>query len=200
MSMYDWEDLLTRWSSEILHSQRHVDMLRKLGSMNPHLYGPEVFQTGWLGFPGANPDQIAAAEARLGVALPPDYRDFLELTNGWRWTGTFIPRVLPIEEVRWLRETDPDLIAAWVDIPSPGGHGPVDLYESRYIASTLQVSEPETGGTAVYLLNPRVVSPNGEWEAWFMAHWVPGSERYPSFWELMNAEHRSFLNLNERGL
>src|SRR5262249_28866812 len=31
------------------------------------------------------------------------------------------------------------------------------------------------------LLNPMVVWPDGEWEAWFFANWLPGAARYPSF-------------------
>ena len=32
--------------------------------------------------PGASEDELRAAEARLGVSLPPDYRAFLHATNG----------------------------------------------------------------------------------------------------------------------
>lgn len=44
----------------------------------------------------------------------------------------------------------------------------------------------------VYLLNPRVVTPDGEWEAWYFAHWLPGAVRYRSFWDLMNDEYHNF--------
>ncbi|HEY3110361.1 MAG TPA: hypothetical protein VGL23_16490 [Chloroflexota bacterium] len=40
-----------------------------------------------------------------------------------------------------------------------------------------------------------MVTPEGEWEAWFFANWYPGASRYRSFWELMQAEHASFLEL-----
>lgn len=32
----------------------------------------------------------------------------------------------------------------------------------------------------------------GEWEAWYLAHWLPGAVRYPSFWHLMNDECKDF--------
>ncbi|MER6977287.1 hypothetical protein [Streptomyces carpinensis] len=46
--------------------------------------------------------------------------------------------------------------------------------------------------TDVYLLNPCVVTSDGEWEAWYLAHWLPGAVRYRSFWDLMNDEYKSF--------
>ena len=39
--------------------------------------------TGLVPNPAAAEAQIAAAEARLGHRLPPSYREFLELHNGW---------------------------------------------------------------------------------------------------------------------
>lgn len=38
------------------------------------------------------------------------------------------------------------------------------------LATTLVVSDEEDG--APVLLNPAVVDEDGEWEAWFFAHWV----------------------------
>jgi hypothetical protein len=46
--------------------------------------------------------------------------------------------------------------------------------------------------TDVYLLNPCVVTEDGEWEAWYLAHWLPGAVRYRSFWDLMNDEYTTF--------
>jgi hypothetical protein len=33
-----------------------------------------------------------------------------------------------------------------------------------------------------------VVTPDGEWEAWFFANWLPGANRYRSFWEMLQTE------------
>ena len=49
----------------------------------------------------------------------------------------------------------------------------------------------------MYLLNPMVVTPEGEWEAWMFAHWLPGARRYRSFWELMGGEYRMFLRVRQ---
>ena len=62
----------------------------------------------------------------------------------------------------------------------------------EYLETAFQISERERAGTAVILLNPQVVTEEGEWEAWYLAHWLPGAARYRSFWELMEAEYESF--------
>lgn len=72
------------------------------------------------------------------------------------------------------------------------GQDPV-LFCVEYLQSMLEISEE--GDSAIYLLNPNVVTPGGEWEAWFFANWLPGANRYRSFWEMMQAEHQAFLRL-----
>jgi HEAT repeat protein len=58
----------------------------------------------------------------------------------------------------------------------------------------LQISA--IGDAAVYLLNPQVITKNGEWEAWFFANWLPGAHRYRSFQELMQGQYTSFAALD----
>jgi cell wall assembly regulator SMI1 len=43
----------------------------------------EVKASLWLGRPPASDSQISQAEERLGIALPPSYRTFLRVSNGW---------------------------------------------------------------------------------------------------------------------
>src|SRR4051812_35751521 len=102
MPAYDWTGLLQQWSAEIMQSHSFADTLEGDEVTYPGMYTDEVLQSGWLGYPPATEEQIAHAEDRLGATLPPDYRAFLLTTNGWRWTGTFIPRVRPVEEIEWL--------------------------------------------------------------------------------------------------
>jgi HEAT repeats len=59
----------------------------------------------------------------------------------------------------------------------------------QHLPSLVQISDVDDG---VYLLNPRAVTPDGEWEAWFFANWIPGATRYSSFAHLMVQEYRSF--------
>jgi hypothetical protein len=69
---------------------------------------------------------------------------------------------------------DQETIDVWSASSDPDGF-------ERHLPATLQVSARETVGTARYLLNPEVTSADGEWEAFYFAHWLPGVRRYPSF-------------------
>ena len=187
--MYEWEPWLQKWNSELL--ARH-DPTEYNAFVDPQVT-PAVLASGWLGFPGVSEGQLAELEARLGVTLPPSYRSFLRVSNGFLQPGVIVPRLLPANEVAWLRELDPDTIDAWIETASRAGHvaNPDDF--EQYLSTALQVSSRETVGTAMYLLNPRVTSADGEWEAFFFAHWVPGVRRFPSFWALMQAEREDLL-------
>lgn len=52
------------------------------------------------------------------------------------------------------------------------------------------------GDSAIYLLNPETVTPDGEWEAWLFANCLPGAQPNRSFAESMQAEHQSFRELS----
>lgn len=56
------------------------------------------------------------------------------------------------------------------------------MFDVRYLSTAIQISEVDDG---VLLLNPAIVTPEGEWEAWFFANWLPGALRSPSFFELI---------------
>ena len=130
---------------------------------------------------GASAEEIADAERRLGTTLPPGYRSFLETTNGFGPIGHFVRRLRPVAEVRWLRDEDPELIQIWAEATGDDA-----------LTKTLVVSDEEDG--ARVLLNPAVVGEEGEWEAWFFAHWVPGAEPYSSFRGLLEETYSRFVD------
>src|SRR5689334_19923017 len=113
MARYEWKRFLLEWSREIIASKQFAEYRAHPGHENRGDYTPDVLASGWLGYPGATEEQIAAAESRLGTTLPPDFREFLEISDGWLWTDSFIERIWPVEEIQWLRITDPDIIADW---------------------------------------------------------------------------------------
>jgi cell wall assembly regulator SMI1 len=88
--MLDWTALLKRWSKEL----SQTELAKRLD--------PPAESSDWLGFAPAADDDIAAAERRLGVLLPPSYRAFLKTSNGWRRTTPFIGRVRPVAEINWF--------------------------------------------------------------------------------------------------
>jgi hypothetical protein len=191
MDFSDWRSFLTEFSQELLADE-------EIATRVP----PEVRATAWLGFPGATQAEINDLEARLGVRLPPSYRTFLAVSNGWRMTGSFIPRLWPAAELAWFRDRHQSWIDAWNN-PRPGRHRqapPVSDAEyfvygeeqdtislrPEYLRTALEISE--RGDEEILLLNPRIVFEDGEWEAWFFANWLPGAARHRSFAELMRHE------------
>jgi hypothetical protein len=185
MTASDWESWLRDWNRLLLE---RFDPERPDAFLDPDVT-PEVVASGWLGFPGAGDAQLARLEARLGVALPPSYRAFLQTTNGFLQPGMIVPRLLAADEVDWYRTAHQDVIDTWLECARTGE--PTGDYFEQYLPFTLQVSAVERVGSAVYLLNPKVVNAEGEWEAFYFAHWVPGADRYPSFRALMENELKS---------
>lgn len=126
--------------------------------------------------PGATQMELQEMERRLGVRLPPSYRDFLLVSNGFAHPSSFIPELYGAAAVerfakrnaQWAeayRQTNPDL------------------------GECLQVSA--TGDAAVVLLNPNIVSADGEWAAYFFADWIPGAWEYASFRDWLRDERDS---------
>ncbi len=146
----------------------------------------------------ATEEQIEKAQKRLGVTLPPSYVSFLRVTNGCGQTTPFIDRVSPIEEVKWFSQENQEWIQAYepAALKKPSkkyfqyAETGAGEHVGSHFASCLQISDSDDG---VYLLNPKAVTADGEWEAWFFANWVPGALRFPSFEHLMVHEYRAFL-------
>lgn len=193
---YAWETLLTKWSEKLI----------EIGSFWYPI--PETtLASGWLGFEGATEQQISLAEKRLGITLPPSYRQFLKLSNGWRDINSFIYRLWSVEEIDWFSVRNQDWITAWtqpendqdqffyemqVFYAQPEAEKFVNKAEPitlrvEHLQTAIEISE--VGDSAILLLNPKVITENGEWEAWFFASWLPGAERFNSFWELMLSQY-----------
>lgn len=195
---FNWRAFLRGWNDELLRSRRLADRLWH----HPENDIKEAVAAGWLGYPGAPPAAIEWAEARLGATLPPSYRAFLMASNGWRDAGSFVQKLWSTDEIAWLATRHRERIDAWLEgertygepLPTPDeqyfvyGEGQESfIMRSEYLETALDISE-ERGGDGMYLLNPRIVTPDGEWEAWFWAAWLPGARRYRSFQELLIAE------------
>ena len=154
----------------------------------------------WLGFAPAAEGDIAALEQMLGLILPPSYRAFLLTSNGWRRTTPFIERIRPAQEVNLFSIENEHWVDAYSQDDMPTTDTEYYCYDengapgsrTKHMQSLIQVSDVDDG---VYLLNPDAVTPDGEWEAWFFANWVPGAVRFPSFAHLMLDEYRSFARL-----
>jgi hypothetical protein len=96
-----------------------------------------------------------------------------------------IPRLLPTDEVEWFRVRNQSTIDIWKD--------------SEDLSDTLEISAHDIDRSAVYLLNPKVITADGEWEALSFATWNPGCNRYPSFWGLMKKDYQYSVFYADRG-
>ena len=153
MNEFDWRCFLEEWSRELPGS-------------------PE-----WMGFQPAAPEQIAAAEMRLGVLLPPSYRAFLCVTNGWAETGTFVERVLPVEAIERFGIRHAEWIDAW-------------RWSDEYAWLDDAILVSGDADQDVILLNPAVPDAAGEYEAWRFGGEDP--RRFASFQALMEGERATF--------
>lgn len=168
----EWQAWLNAWNRELLEQVDFVDESRLVEDG----VTSEVRAAGWLGYPPATADQVSRLEARLGKALPLSYRHFLEASNGFRQPGLLVWRMLAAEEVDWYRARNQETIDTWK--------------ANEDLSNTLEISARERYGSAVFLLDAGVVDPAGEWEAVYFAHWIPGSFRYRSLWDLMQWEYQ----------
>lgn len=174
MNASEWKAFLATWTREV--------GLR--ATENPNT--PRVIDRSLgLGFPGASDEEIATAEARLGATLPRSYSEFLKATNGLLQPYDYVAACggdfWPAADVDWFRTRNADWIAAY----DPMGDEFVDE-----LRGTLELSHD--GDAAVYLLNPRVTTSSGEWQAWCFASWSPEAERFPSFEAMMRARFQNF--------
>lgn len=131
-------------------------------------FSEDVVGAGWLGAKPALGADIDAAEARLGVTLPQDYKAFLRASNGFAAISCTDVALAPVSEIKRYRDVD-----AWsVDLWSDGQEEPEwgEPFKNCIMIGGFK-DEQEL------LLLP---FPDGSWACWFFAHWVPGEHRYPS--------------------
>jgi hypothetical protein len=180
---HQWHELLHSWSRHILATGDYRDVLPAEAIDKQAL---------WIGYPGAGEEQIAQAEARLKTRLPESYREFLKVSNGWPTGGPYVTRILPVEEIEWVSARKRDWLVGWklgVNLytgrDDPSVFREMLGFDLRLLESGLEISDE--GDIGVYLLIPGLKSADGEWEAWCFEG-ETGAMRYPSFWNLMQAE------------
>ncbi|MEV4063678.1 SMI1/KNR4 family protein [Nonomuraea dietziae] len=184
---YPWSDLLQTVNNA---AQEYFAQYRASLSQHQAQSDDGFGRATWLGATGASEAEIAGHEERLGTRLPPSYREFLQVTNGWDEYSHSSLRLLPLAEVGWTRDVYPRLAQIWDGLE---GADPQDQWYLRQesMSASLCISEEIEG--QVWLLNPHVVGPDGEWEAWDFASWHPGEVRYRSFWDLMEYQFGRYL-------
>ncbi|MEV4177858.1 SMI1/KNR4 family protein [Nonomuraea sp. NPDC049709] len=171
MDRHAWKPFLQRWSEEwrVAHP------------------GEEPDGDPWLGRPPATEDEVRALEARLGRVLPPSFREFLLVTNGWRNAGKFVWSLWSTEEIGWLADLEP----RWADV-----YAGRDEEETEPAAARSLLISLEADAGVVYL-DPGDVDERGEWAAYDVFSWTAmGPERHGSFYEKMYDFYAGFHALD----
>ncbi|MGK3207315.1 SMI1/KNR4 family protein [Amycolatopsis sp. MEPSY49] len=172
----DWEPWLRKWSAEWITTAE------------PGELDPAVTRDRWLGFAAATEDEVIAAETRLGVRLPPSYRQFLLCTNGWRDAGGFVYRMRDTTTVGWLRDLEP-FWEEWEDLDEQGPDG-------NHFTRGLLLSEETDAG--ILFLDPGDVDGSGEWAAYSLFSWrAEPPTRFPSFTALMEDLYAEFHQMRK---
>ncbi|MGX1564223.1 SMI1/KNR4 family protein [Streptomyces sp. NPDC055506] len=180
-AMCDWRPFLVRWSEE------WADALRPDDSRGEP--DEEARRAGWLGFAPAPNARIAALEERLGLRLPPSYRAFLQVTDGWRHAGQFVWRLAGTEDIR--RHEDASGLAGWLQEELVEDSTPEEVLLAGMGKRALQL-DVESDATYV-LMDPGDVGEDGEWAVYEYATWSGEyPQRHASFRAFMEAMHRQF--------
>ncbi|MEU6342450.1 SMI1/KNR4 family protein [Streptomyces sp. NPDC046977] len=181
---FDWRSFLERWSEEWADAQ-DPDSLTEDDA--------RALRDRWLGFAPADAERTAEAERRLGRRLPPSYRAFLEVSDGWRHAGGFVWLLAGTETARWHQDAD-GLAKVWREAighdPSPEAVMEIGLWTDG-----LQLDE--VSDLAYVLLHPLDVGTDGEWALYHYRSWAAAPpRRYASFQEFMEDMYREFHQLS----
>ncbi|MBB5798511.1 SMI1/KNR4 family protein [Streptomyces caelestis] len=185
---FDWRSFLLRWSGEWADSLPE-DETRGGDDETAR-------RARWLGFPPASEERIAAMEERLGRRMPPSYREFLKVSDGWRHAGAFVWLLAGTEGAHWHNNESElaDLFEEYLDEDA----GPEERLEADIWRRGLQL-DVESDVTHV-LMDPGDVDEDGEWAVYTWASWrAEPPERHANFVEFMRDMYREFHSLSAHG-
>ncbi|MFD7768939.1 SMI1/KNR4 family protein [Streptomyces sp. NPDC059787] len=186
-SPFDWRPFLLEWSGEWADSLPDGETR---GAENE-----AARQARWLGFPPASEERITALEKRLGRRMPPSYREFLKVSDGWRHAGGFVSLLAGTADARW--HDDESGLAVMFEEYLDEDAGPEERREVDIWRRGLQL-DVESDITYV-LMDPEDVDEDGEWAVYTWASWRAESPgRHASFLAFMQDMHREFHSLRAR--
>lgn len=184
---FDWRPFLVRWSGEWSDSRPDDE--------TPSAQDEAARRARWLGFPPASEERIAAMEERLGRRMPPSYREFLKVSDGWQHAGGFVSLLAGTTDARWHDNESElaDMFEEYLDADAdPDERRGADIWRRG-----LQL-DVESDITYV-LMDPEDVDEDGEWAVYTWASWRASEpERYVNFVEFMRGMHREFHRLRAR--
>ncbi|MBK3594353.1 MULTISPECIES: SMI1/KNR4 family protein [Streptomyces] len=184
---FDWRPFLLRWSAEWADSLPDDETRSEADEA--------ARQARWLGFPAASEERIAAMEERLGHRMPPSYREFLRVSDGWRHAGGFVWLLAGTTDARWHDNESQlaEMFEEYLDDDSEAE----ERREADLWRRGLQL-DVESDITHV-LMDPEDVDEDGEWAVYTWSSWrAAPPERHASFGAFMRDMHREFHRLRAR--
>jgi len=206
------EILTTEWMPTLRRLNALVRLMNfnakySLGRKIPREIAEKAASSG--GQPPATEREIREAEVRLGVTLPPSYRSFLLISNGWRPFDRFEECLFSVQQIDRFRICDPEDFASFEsdherilrifgdELFSASDEVYLDYANDerairrQYYGDSLLIGASWEGyGTKLrreghaFLLNPHIVFPNGEWETIYAAR-PAYNQRFRSFREFV---------------
>ncbi|MFE9680770.1 SMI1/KNR4 family protein [Streptomyces sp. NPDC006285] len=184
---FDWRPFLLTWSGEWADS---------LSDGETRGEDDEAARRArWLGFPPASEERIAAMEERLGRRMPPSYREFLAVSDGWRHAGGFVWLLAGTGAARW--HDNESGLADLFEEHQDEDAGPEERREADIWRRGLQL-DVESDVTHV-LMDPEDVDEDGEWAVYTWASWrAAPPERHANFRAFMREMFQEFHSLLAR--
>ncbi|MFF2406007.1 SMI1/KNR4 family protein [Streptomyces sp. NPDC058092] len=184
MDIDNWKFLLECWSRHWIAARDLLDPEEAEEEADD-----EAVVAGSLALPAATEEQIVALEQRLGLVLPPSYRTFLRVSNGWRYASSSI-YLMGVAERVGLHGDPLDLRRLYEENPDERS-GQAERLMAGMWDRSLQLSH-DSDMTDV-LLDPGDVGEDGEWAVYVYHGWSgEPPDRYPSFAEFMRSMYRDF--------
>ncbi|PWI12831.1 SMI1/KNR4 family protein [Streptomyces sp. Act143] len=173
---FNWREFLGRWQQEWV-PRADADEDEEETAAGP-------------GRPGADEAAIAAAEERLGRRLPPSYREFLTVSDGWHVDQTAgVYQLGGAADIDWFR--DPyDMSLMYEENLGDHPRSEEVLLAGMWRRALRLETDSDMSNA---LLDPGDVDEDGEWALYVYKGW--GGEmpqRYPSFRAYMEAMYRGF--------
>ncbi|MEV8321250.1 SMI1/KNR4 family protein [Streptomyces sp. NPDC059900] len=174
---FNWSTFLGRWQEEWVPRADHEEEDGEGNALTP-------------ANPGASEAEIAAAEKRLGLRLPPSYRQFLAVSDGWHVDQTAgVYQLGGVADIDWSR--DPyDLTALYTENLDEDPSEKEVLLAGMWARSLRLETDSDM---TLALLDPGDRDDDGEWALYIYKGWSGEfPDRYPSFRAYMEAMYRAF--------
>lgn len=141
-------------------------------------FSEEIRNKKYLGKEPASDAEILAAEKRLGLRLPEDYRNFLAVSNGlecFSFTGSTL---MSADQIHFFAKVSPDTVESWVSALQD-----IKPDFSEKLKNSILIGGAEEEQQILLVRNDK-----DRWECWHFASWTPGETVYTGFRYYMESE------------